>query len=77
METIVYVTDLKCITKGLDAMIEREQTCRACEGEGMLADDEGWKYKCSICDGDGKLDNGYTRDSAKLFNVDETNRLLD
>lgn len=55
-------------------MVERESTCRACEGTGMLADDEGWQYKCSICDGQG-IYNGATQ--TKLFDVDANNRLLD
>lgn len=56
-------------------MVERGNTCHACEGTGMLADDEGWQYKCSICDGDGMLEGD--EKPTKLFNVDENNRLLD
>ncbi|WP_404451020.1 hypothetical protein LG329_11810 [Virgibacillus necropolis] len=55
-------------------MVDREHTCMACEGTGMLADDEGWQYKCSICDGGGMLND---TNPTKLFDVDANNRLLD
>lgn len=58
-------------------MVERGNTCLACEGTGMLADDEGWQYKCSICDGGGMLVENSAASPKKLFNVDENNRLLD
>lgn len=48
--------------------------CRACEGTGMLSDDEGWQYKCSICHGDGL--NDQTK-QVKILDVDENNRLID
>lgn len=48
--------------------------CLACEGTGMLADDEGWQYTCSICHGDGSYQ--MTIDP-KVMDVDENNRLLD
>ncbi|WP_168927245.1 hypothetical protein [Virgibacillus necropolis] len=56
-------------------MVERNNTCKACEGTGMLADDEGWQYKCSVCGGEGVRDDnsGPTR----ILDVDATNRLLD
>ena len=57
-------------------MVERENTCKACEGTGMLADDEGWQYKCSICHGDGQVDQNHS-EPARILEVDETNRLLD
>lgn len=56
-------------------MINRENTCKACEGTGMLADDEGWQYKCSVCDGEGVVDEAAK--SARIMSVDENNRLLD
>jgi len=52
----------------------REEICRACEGTGMLADDEGWQYRCSVCRGTGKrIENK----EAEILAVDENNRLLD
>lgn len=54
-------------------MVDRDNTCRACEGTGMLADDEGWQYTCSICGGEGSNNSAPTR----ILEVDETNRLLD
>lgn len=56
-------------------MINRENTCKACEGSGMLADDEGWQYTCSVCHGIGK--SKYKSDQAKVLKVDQNNRLLD
>ncbi|WP_188455994.1 hypothetical protein [Virgibacillus oceani] len=54
-------------------MVDRENTCKACEGTGMLADDEGWQYRCSVCGGDGVNSGEPTR----IMEVDEMNRLLD
>lgn len=55
-------------------MVQREQECKACAGDGMLADDEGWQYECSVCHGKGFVE-GAT--STKLMDVDHNNRLLD
>ncbi|GAA0603967.1 hypothetical protein GCM10009001_21330 [Virgibacillus siamensis] len=57
--------------------MEREYTCKACEGSGMLSDDEGWQYKCSVCDGDGSYDVKDIDRGARIMSVDENNRLLD
>jgi DnaJ-class molecular chaperone len=56
-------------------MIDRENTCKACEGSGMLCDDEGWQYNCSVCRGTGVVIAGDNQ-SAKVMSVDENNRLL-
>lgn len=48
--------------------------CKACEGTGMLADDEGWQYECSVCHGKGEL---IGQEAARILSVDENNRLLD
>ena len=58
-------------------MVDRESTCRACEGTGMLADDEGWQYNCSVCRGKGHISVENNFDSARIMSVDENNRLLD
>ncbi|MBP1968434.1 DnaJ-class molecular chaperone [Virgibacillus natechei] len=57
--------------------MNRENTCKACEGTGMLADDEGWQYSCSVCDGDGEYSESDASRPARVRSVDENNRLLD
>ncbi|HLR52149.1 MAG TPA: hypothetical protein VK072_04665 [Candidatus Avamphibacillus sp.] len=52
----------------------KEERCKACDGTGMLADDEGWQYECSVCHGTG-TDNSNV--ATKVRAVDENNRLLD
>lgn len=49
--------------------------CKACHGEGILADDEGWQYECSICHGTGQEQTDEI--TARIMDVDENNRLLD
>jgi DnaJ-class molecular chaperone len=56
-------------------MINRNEQCKACEGVGMLADDEGWQYRCPICGGEGTQPD--EKASAKVMSVDDNNRLLD
>jgi DnaJ-class molecular chaperone len=58
-------------------MVDRESTCKACEGTGMLSDDEGWQYTCSVCRGEGSFDGENASKPAKLMAVDENNRLMD
>jgi hypothetical protein len=41
----------------------------------MLADDEGWQYRCSVCRGTGEQAAEETE--AEIVAVDENNRLLD
>lgn len=48
--------------------------CLACNGIGMLADDEGWQYDCSVCRGTGRA---LPETEARVLEVDENNRLLD
>jgi len=57
-------------------MVDRESTCKACEGSGMLSDDEGWQYTCSVCHGEGTVDEAAAKQT-KVMSVDENNRLLD
>ncbi|SFB06248.1 hypothetical protein SAMN04488072_106141 [Lentibacillus halodurans] len=57
--------------------MDREKTCKACEGIGMLSDDEGWQYQCSVCDGDGTYDIDDISRPARVMSVDMNNRLLD
>ncbi|MBY7142174.1 hypothetical protein KFZ56_03520 [Virgibacillus sp. NKC19-3] len=57
--------------------MDREKTCKACEGTGLLSDDEGWQYRCSVCDGDGEYSKNDASNPARVMSVDENNRLLD
>lgn len=58
-------------------MIDRENTCKACEGTGLLSDDEGWQYNCSVCHGAGALQVGDSVTMTRKIEVDENNRILD
>lgn len=58
-------------------MAGKENRCKACEGTGMLSDDEGWQYNCSVCRGSGSVNPASEPQPAKLMSVDENNRLLD
>jgi len=60
-------------------MTKREDICKACDGSGMLADDEGWQYNCSVCHGEGEIERNDEPLSAqiKVMEVDANNRLLD
>ncbi|WP_347551397.1 hypothetical protein ABFG93_05765 [Pseudalkalibacillus hwajinpoensis] len=57
-------------------MVDRRNVCKACEGTGMLADDEEWQYTCTVCGGDGHASRERPEHSS-LINVDENNRILD
>lgn len=57
-------------------MVNRDNTCKACDGIGLLADDEGWQYTCSVCHGEGTVDQK-TAKASKIMSVDENNRLID
>lgn len=52
----------------------RKLECIACSGMGMQADDEGWQYSCSVCNGTGKT---VANNETRVLEVDENNRLLD
>ncbi|SIS83992.1 hypothetical protein SAMN05421790_10614 [Kroppenstedtia eburnea] len=58
-------------------MADRDRVCKACDGTGLLADDENWQYTCTVCNGDGILESRENLDSNRIINVDETNRILD
>ena len=55
-------------------MARNDQECKACEGSGMLADDEGWQYECSVCHGRGIAKEELP---TRIMDVDANNRLLD
>ena len=51
--------------------------CKACDGTGLLSDDEGWRYHCTLC---SSVITSYTEhdiQETRLLAVDENNRLLD
>lgn len=57
--------------------MSRDQFCLACDGEGLLMDDEEWRYTCKVCGG-----SGFKAQHSRVYNrevadVDETNRILD
>ncbi|WP_257346902.1 hypothetical protein [Pseudalkalibacillus decolorationis] len=58
-------------------MVNRNQICKACDGTGLLADDESWQYSCTVCNGDGTFTSGDSPEPAKPFSVDENNRTLE
>ncbi|MCM3763030.1 hypothetical protein M3212_20085 [Alkalihalobacillus oceani] len=57
-------------------MVDRKNVCKACEGTGMLADDEEWQYTCTVCGGDGYVQQEHST-SSTVLHVDENNRILD
>ncbi|WP_408007681.1 hypothetical protein ACJROX_23760 [Pseudalkalibacillus sp. A8] len=58
-------------------MVDRNQLCKACDGSGLLADDENWQYSCTVCGGDGIFTSGERPEPDHLFQVDENNRTLE
>ncbi len=57
--------------------INREHICKACDGTGMLADDEAWKYTCTVCNGDGIVLPGESTSPERPLSVDVMNRNLE
>ncbi|WP_196493828.1 hypothetical protein [Ornithinibacillus caprae] len=58
-------------------MVDGKQRCKACDGSGILADQEGWQYRCSVCNGDGIYNQSDAATTSRVMDVDENNRLLD
>ncbi len=58
-------------------MADRDHICKACDGTGLLADDENWQYSCTVCGGDGTLIPGENRVRTSSFDIDENNRVLE
>ncbi|WP_175480464.1 hypothetical protein [Gracilibacillus ureilyticus] len=50
--------------------------CKACEGSGMLMDDEQWHYTCSICNGDGFVSK-VEEDDHPIIDTDVNHRILE
>ncbi|GEL77559.1 hypothetical protein [Tenuibacillus multivorans] len=58
-------------------MGSQEYKCKACEGSGLLMDDEEWHYTCTVCGGDGFVSDYENREPSQIRDVDENNRILD
>ncbi|UOQ44474.1 hypothetical protein MUN89_00300 [Halobacillus salinarum] len=58
-------------------MAQREEVCIACDGRGLLVDDEEWSYTCKICDGTGIMPQDGIPANRQPADVDEMNRILD
>lgn len=55
----------------------KETRCKACDGSGLLMDDEEWRYTCTICGGSGELTANYRDNMNNNLEVDEMNRTLE
>ncbi|GIO24293.1 hypothetical protein [Oceanobacillus sp. J11TS1] len=55
-------------------MGSQEFACKACDGSGLLMDDEQWQYTCTICHGDGFV---AAVEKTEKLQVDENNRVID
>lgn len=55
----------------------RDHRCKACDGTGLLMDDEQWQYSCTVCGGDGEFSPGDTPEPKTTFKVDEMNRTME
>ncbi|HET7581053.1 MAG TPA: hypothetical protein VFK33_17375 [Bacillales bacterium] len=58
-------------------MAEKDQICLACDGTGLQMDDEEWRYTCTVCGGDGVIQEGESLEPDEPFSVDRTNRTLE
>ncbi|WP_169721022.1 hypothetical protein [Tuberibacillus calidus] len=58
-------------------MPDRDHICKACDGTGLLADDEFWQYTCTVCGGDGIMMPNENPEPAVPFSVDDNNRVLE
>lgn len=54
-----------------------ENMCKACDGTGLLSDDEGWKYHCTLCDTVVVSYAEHEIREIRILDVDENNRLVD
>lgn len=55
-------------------MGSQEFACKACDGTGLLRDDEQWQYTCTICHGDGFVS---VFEAPEKLQVDENHRVMD
>ena len=58
-------------------MLDKENICTACDGTGLLSDDEGWQYHCQMCSGAGNSNPRFKGQAPRIMAVDDNNRLLD
>ncbi|WP_082194157.1 aconitate hydratase [Bhargavaea cecembensis] len=52
-----------------------KRVCEACHGTGKQADEEGWQYACTVCNGTGYVTGG--QEEVRVADVDRTKRILD
>ncbi|UOQ48055.1 hypothetical protein MUN88_18680 [Gracilibacillus caseinilyticus] len=57
-------------------MGSQHMKCKACDGTGLLMDDEEWRYTCSICHGDGFISRYESKENQDLLDVDLNSRTL-
>ncbi|WP_188207556.1 hypothetical protein [Alkalibacillus aidingensis] len=58
-------------------MGSQEFRCKACDGYGLLMDDEEWRYTCTVCRGDGYVSELESNEQDQVSDVDDINRILD
>ncbi|MGE8205587.1 hypothetical protein ACQKP0_13600 [Heyndrickxia sp. NPDC080065] len=58
-------------------MADRNHICKACDGTGLLADDENWQYRCPVCGGDGIHVSAENRVRSDSFSIDDNNRVME
>ena len=57
--------------------MDGKNICVACDGTGLLSDDEGWQYHCQMCSGAGNTNPRFKGQPPKVMAVDDNNRLLE
>ncbi len=57
-------------------MGSQEFKCKACDGEGLVRDDEYWQYTCPVCHGDGFVAQ-HEKGQSRVSDVDGNHRILD
>ncbi len=55
----------------------RDEFCLACDGEGLLMDDEEWRYTCKVCGGSGLRPQEGSVYDRQVAEVDDMNRYMD
>lgn len=57
--------------------MDRNHICKACDGTGLLADDENWQYGCTVCGGDGIISPEDSLEPDGTFAIDDNNRTME
>ncbi|WP_171051778.1 hypothetical protein [Alteribacter natronophilus] len=55
-------------------MTRHTPLCLACEGSGLLMDDEEWHYTCTICGGSGEYTSSV---ASEVQDTDPNHRTLE